>query len=331
MTTVYTGDKILASLHTEARYKVDKVYSDLFKNKGPSHLPKVKHELHYGWGGTPADQQFTGQIITALSFNELIDRLNIGIENTGLAHVELDRQIPHDQIILAAYYNAITSYAEDLLMNPNLLNPARARIRQIGHAVRNTSWSNTISLIYDTMFPDYDHIRYFFNSGSTIRMDFSMSNGGSVHGGGYKDWEYMFQRAGIISYGLHGLTISGTANYTDGHVPFVQLNSHGYQLLGTIYIGGGHDPYGGYGGYGGYGEPMYIRVYGKLVGNHNHAVRFKVDLDNRHATGRPTDRVVGGYTNCAISFRKPIDNARPTCKLHIAPPDFTMISDLRGN
>ena len=326
MSIVFGGDKILASLHGEARHKVDKVFSDLIPKTGPSVDQHVRHLLKFGWGGHEAEQKVTGQLITARSFNELIDRLNIGIENTGINNVELDRQLPQDQIILAAYYNAITAYAEDLLMSPNELNPARARIAQIGNAARTTSWQKIITLVYDTVFPNFDHIRYFFNSGSTIRMDFSQT--GNRPGNGYRDWEYMFLRTGIISYGINGLSISGNANFTDGHIPYVKLNSAEYQLLGTIHVGGQGDGYGGYGGYGAYGNPMYIRVYGKLVGNNDHAVRFKAELDNINATGLHT---VYGNTNCQISYRKPINNSRPTTRLHIAPPEFTMITELRGS
>ena len=329
------GDKILAQLHDDARLKVDKVYADLFRNQGPSTSPAVQNNLRYGWGGGNTTNKDVGDKITAGSFNQLIDRLNIAVENTGLANVELDRQLPANQKILTAYYNAINDYASNVLTVPNTLSPARASIQQLGAAERTANWRNQVVLTFDSVFPSYDEARHFFNSGSTIRMDFEMAGNGA--GQGYRDWQYMFYRAGIVSYGVNGLSITGVAHYTNGNVPFVQLTSDSYQLVGTIQTGGcyggyggygGYGCYGGYGGYGGYGDPLYIRIYSKLVGTQKNIVRFRAVLDNTsNAVG---EKVVNGTTQCFISRRKPVDNSRPSTTLIIPEPDLNLIGEFVG-
>lgn len=317
------GDKILAQLHDDARLKVDKVYADLFLNQGPSKDSVVRTQLKYGWGGGKTTNKDVGDKITAQSFNQLIDRLNIAVENTGLANVELDRQLPANQKILTAYYNAINDYASNVLTVPNTLSPVRASIQQLGVAERTANWRNQVVLTFDSVFPSYDEARHFFNSGSTIRMDFEMAGNGA--GQGYRDWQYMFYRAGIVSYGVNGLSITGVAHYTNGNVSFVQLTNDAYQLVGTIQTGG---CYGGYGGYGGYGDPLYIRIYSKLVGTQKNIVRFRAVLDNtNNAVG---EKVVNGTTQCFISRRKPVDNSRPSTTLIIPEPELNLISEFVG-
>jgi len=168
---VIIGDIITASQYNTLAANVNKWFADDYSTNLPT-APKT--ENNYGWGGTPVSTVPAGTIISSEQANELINRVNLGITQTGVG-TTLDK-IDTGDVVLASDYNAIETQAN--LVSSNRLTCADHTTTSGGTAAsysRSTSWSSSISITITAEFGSYANARYFFNSGGQIRLSFNNS------------------------------------------------------------------------------------------------------------------------------------------------------------
>ncbi len=168
--TVLVGDVITASQYNILSASINKFWGDIYSSNTPSDL---KSENSYGWGNTNAGTVITGNVITADTTNELINRINLGITQVGAGSVITKVITGND--ILAAEHNDIETEAAAL--DIARLTAADTTITSGGtdDSEARTSWGTAIEVVCTATFASYAEARYFFNSGGQLRYSFDCS------------------------------------------------------------------------------------------------------------------------------------------------------------
>jgi len=209
--TVSIGDVITASQYNALKDSVNKWFGDSYSSNTPAN---VKAENSYGWGNTNASAVSTGNVITADQTNHLINRINLGVDQTG-ASTECDKVATGD-IILAAKYNLIESKSD--VIDAARLTAVDTTTTSGGSddsEIRG-SWSTSVAISAVATFASYADARYFFNSGGQLK--FSFDNTGTSDDALAWDDLWSADDMGTLTFSYNDLVQSGTrtGNITSG-------------------------------------------------------------------------------------------------------------------
>lgn len=329
--TVSIGSKITATDYNELVTKTNKIFADNYPTSVPTANPVTKSNQAFGWGNQAATITNIGTKVSANLVNEVVDRLNIGSEHTG-GQYELDRVIP-GQKITASIWNDMQTVIDDITPKKNSAALGQTAISQLGVISHSTGFNNTLTYVVDLTFSSYNKGRYFFNSGSTIRLNLDKVNGNAAA----SSWSGVYQRLGTVSLSLTN-TVSTTSNIISENKGFEDLDATEQLLLtcnarsgggygygyGYGYGTGGDNSYGyGYGyGYGNGGSSRRIKIYGQLIpasGNFSSGavtLRLKVVLSS-HDTG------VTGTHSLYVESNKATSKTSGAASFGITAPSYS--------
>jgi len=229
--TVSAGNKALASDYETLANRVD----DWFTNDCTACVFGDPNQV-YGWGGDTTPQVIQGDEMLSDQMNEVIDRLNIGVNITSVSGT-LTRLSPGTSV-LASQYN--TADAKEILIRAqkNNINPVEISLIPGTSNQRTTSYATSINAVFRYTFSTFNEARYFFNSGGsldlrgvqsggsggtgkdtlgirailttmgTVSMNYTLTtqsgSGGTTTTIGYYDlttgWQQIFQQAGVGAY-----------------------------------------------------------------------------------------------------------------------------------
>lgn len=168
--TVLVGDIITASQYNVLKDGINKWFGDVYSSNTPASL---KATSSYGWGNTNAAAKAIGNIVTAEDSNHLINRLNLGVAQTGSGSTST--KVVVGNTILASEHNNIETQSAAI---------DAGRLTSIDHTITSggndgnsarSSWSSAISVTVTATFSSYAKARYYFNSGGQLRYSFNCS------------------------------------------------------------------------------------------------------------------------------------------------------------
>ena len=209
--TVSIGDVITASQYNALKDGVNKWFGDIYSGNTPS---SSKSQNSYGWGGSNVSAVATGSIITAEQSNHLINRINLGVTQTG-ASSSITKVITGN-IILATKHNEIES--KSAVIDAARLTAADTTTTSGGSSDSQSrgSWNTAVSVTATATFASYAEARYFFNSGGQLRFSFD-NTGTSNDALAWDDlWTADDMGTLIFSYNDIAQTGSRAGNVTSG-------------------------------------------------------------------------------------------------------------------
>ncbi|MBG10687.1 MAG: hypothetical protein CMD92_05920 [Gammaproteobacteria bacterium] len=176
------------------------------------------------------------------------------------------------------------------------------------------TWSSNVNYEVSVIFADEDARRHFFNTGSDLRIDTSLTGVDASHKQSV-DWQTMFSNIGILKLS-HNLTeaAGGVGTPAGG---FTSLTS----TYAKIYEKSGGD------GSSGYYTNNQFEVYARLNGNN--AIDFKLDFIDAYTTStfNLTDYVAGTLT-VQLDLLRADDQDASGNGVVITSPTFSHISQL---
>lgn len=314
---VSVGDLVLASEYNTVAELVNKVFGDKYSTVLVTDSDRSNHK--FGWGAVNLDDALTdGTLITAERLQDLVDRTNIMVDHTIVNDTILVFNVPVNRtdilartLVRAEDLNVVESKVNDSILTNNIhltIDPTNASSYIVDTTAipyrRTTPWQNQLIGEHKWTFNDYNHARYFFNSGGQLRINMEMSGGTTA---GYYNWADIINEIGVLSLTWDNVVQSSSRTFgTSEGKGFYDLTNT-YQLLFTssgVTIPENYSAYGygygaaglyvynsafesayplgdafGYGyGYSGYAN-RYMKLYGKWADN-GREVHLKVELDD---------------------------------------------------
>jgi len=168
--TVLVGDIITAIQYNTLKDGINKWFGDIYSSNTPA---SAKATSSYGWGNTNASAVAQGNVVTAEQSNHLINRLNLGVTQSGSG--ASSTKVVVGNIILASDHNNIETQSAVI---------DSGRLTSIDHTITSggadgsggrSSWTNSVAVIVTADFGSYANARYFFNSGGQLRYSFNCS------------------------------------------------------------------------------------------------------------------------------------------------------------
>jgi len=294
--TVSAGNKALASDYEALANRVD----DWFTNDCTACVFGDPNQV-YGWGGPTTPQVIPGDEMLSDQMNEVIDRLNIGVNMTSVSGT-LTRLSP-GQLVLASQYN--TADAKEILIRAqkNIIDPTEISLITGTSDQRTTSYATSINAVFRYTFSTFNEARYFFNSGGSLDLR-GVQSGGS--GGTGKDTlgiRAILTTMGTISmnYNLTTQSGSGGSTTTIGYYDLTTVYQQIFQQAGT-------------GAYSNAYVTLQARrsVLGEYV-----EVRFDVSPE--------AGRTVDGTTTAYADYKKLDDQSSGDILLQIDPPSTVTV------
>jgi hypothetical protein len=276
--TISTGSKITAVDYNGLVENTNKIFADNYSSSTPSTDPTEQAARAFGWGNANATLVTMGTKITASLVNQVVDKLNISAEHTGSEYV-LDQVIP-GQKITAQIWQDIQTVLNDVAPNKNTAAIGQTTISQLGFIEHSAGFGPALTYTVALTFDSFNQARYFFNSGSTIKLSLGKDGGNAAA----DSWGSVYTRFGTVNFSLSN-TLSTTYNIISENLGFEDLTTGDQLLLTCNGLGGGGYGYGSYGygsggygygsggygygsggyGYGSGGSNKHIRVYGRLT------------------------------------------------------------------
>ena len=253
------GDKITATEFNDLVVLTNKYWADNVVSAAVTDSDRSLHK--YGWGQTPAleiggsnNQRVTGHVdcanpgdnIQAVHMNQLVARANASGCHLGLS-TDLSYKII-DNTVLSADATAVNTRFSAATIDNGLTDSRSAQIRGdhtigagmsssnvLGSDSRTTNWQEI--LISDTKytFTNYDHARYFFNSGGALTVDIDISGAVSTPS---QNWAANLASMGTFHFLADDTVVSGTGGYSAADRGFYNLTNN-YQLLYSFSFGNG--------------------------------------------------------------------------------------------
>lgn len=165
--TVLVGDIITASQYNVLKDGVNKWFGD---NYSGNTVASSKATSSYGWGNANVAAVTTGDIITAEQSNHLINRINLGVLQTGVSSSMT--KVVTGNTILAADHNLIESKSATIDAGRLIAIDTTTTSNGAAGSSTRAAWSSAISVTATATFASYAAARYFFNSGGQLRFSF---------------------------------------------------------------------------------------------------------------------------------------------------------------
>lgn len=205
------GQLAEASHYNAVAEVVNKIFGDQYRSTATVTDANRVATHKFGWGAFHvADNLPTGTLITALRLQDLVDRTNVSKDRTPLSDTLLVFSVPTNRTdvtantpIRAEDLNVVDSNLQPLFLNNNHLavDPTNASALTAtpnnGPYTRTTSWTNKLNGEHRWLFDNYNHARYFFNSGGQLRLRLNMSGGSTA---GYYNWSDVINEMGMLNF-----------------------------------------------------------------------------------------------------------------------------------
>jgi len=226
---VVQGNAALASDFNTLRGEIN----DWFRDPNPS-MTFGDGQQTYGWGGDAASAVSQGQLMTALSMNSLIDRVNIGEDICNNVAGQLSQIVAGNQMT-AAEFNAIESKSDLIATNRLDIEAAELGLQAGGSSVRSTTWSSAIDCEFSYTFANFAKARYFFNSGGAFNISASITGYSTGTGWDGAGFNQIFTNMGTIwmDYTQTTQTGSGGTPSSIGYYDLTTSNQLIFQQTGT--------------------------------------------------------------------------------------------------
>lgn len=201
--TVLIGDIITASQYNILSAGINTFWADNYSSNTPA---DPKSENSKGWGQTAVGTVSTGAIINDTDTNELINRINIGVLQTGVGTPIT--KVANGNTILASEHNNIESQIAIIDASSNVANDFTITSGGTAGTGSRGSWSSSITVTVTATFSSYAEARYFFNTGGQLR--YSLGNNGSSNDA--LAWQDVFDGSdmGTLVFGFDNISQTGT-------------------------------------------------------------------------------------------------------------------------
>lgn len=374
---VSAGTLVLASEYNTVAELVNKIFGDKYSTVLVTDADRSNHK--FGWGAVNVDDALVdGTLITAERLQGLVDRTNIMVDHVNLSDTILVFNVPANRVdvlkrtlIRAEDLNVVEDKVNTSILTNNThltIDPTNASLYLVDTSAlpyRQTAvWNGLLYGEHRWTFNDYNHARYFFNSGGQLRLNMEMTGGTTA---GYLNWADIVNEIGVLSLtwdnvvqsssrtlgtsegkGFYDLTDEYQLLFTSSGVTIPDNHSaygygYGYGYFAGIYVYDGAfesahplgdgpfmsgSSYGyGYGyGYGGYSTyaNRYLKLYGKWA-NNGRDVDLKITLDDT-AFNQPSD----GVLEVTPSYLMPdvIERGNEPARFDVNPePIFSIVTN----
>jgi len=368
---VSAGTVVLASEYNTVAELVNKIFGDKYSTVLVTDADRSNHK--FGWGAVHVNDAIAdGTLITAERLQGLVDRTNIMVDHVNINDTILVFNVPANRTdilirtpIRAEDLNVVESKVNTSILTNNThltIDPTNASsyiVTPSSPYQRSIPWMDQLIGEHRWTFNDYNHARYFFNSGGQLRLNMEMSGGSTA---GYNNWADIINEIGVLSLTWNNViqSSSRTLGTSEGK-GFYDLTDQ-YQLLFTssgVTIPEDWDSAYGYGygyGYSGsyvYGDPLsfwdspqpsgygygygygygggyssyanrYMKLYGKWA-NNGRDVDLKITLDDT-----AYNQVSDGTFEVTPSYLMPdvIERGLEPARFDVSPdPIFSIIND----
>lgn len=367
---VSPGSKVLAGEYNSVAELVNKIFGDNYSTASVNDPDRSNHK--YGWGALNlADNLTLTDRIMADKLQFMVDRTNVMVDRTNITDTILVFNVPNARTDILAQ---TPIRAEDLNVIENKINssiiangthltvdPTDASALSVTptngpyETADSFVWHNSLNAEHKWVFNDYNHARYFFNSGGQLRLSTAMEGGSTA---GYYNWADILNEIGLLSF-THDNTFQSSSDVTigtsegkgfyqltdrygdgsdvDGIVDEegllftssgVTISGYGYGYASGIYIIDGafvdeaaYTAYSsGYGAYSGYAN-RYLKVYGKHA-NNGSEVHFKIVMDDT-----AFDQYTDGKVSVALSYLMPDIMIRGSATFDVSPDPTAEITN----
>ena len=353
---VSPGSKVLASEYNSVAELVNKIFGDKYNTASVNDPDRSNHK--FGWGALNIDDNLAiSELIMADKLQYMVDRTNVMVDRTNIQDTVLVFSIPNNRkdilirtpiraedlnVIENKVVNSIIANGTHLTVDPTDASALTSTPVGAPYTTPNNFvWSNALNAEHKWEFADYNHARYFFNSGGQLRMSTEMTGGSTA---GYYNWADILNEIGVLSF-THDNTFQSSSEFTAG-----TSEGKGFYDL-TEYYGDGSDAgsanegllftsagvtISGYGyGYG-YGTSglysnfsayanRYLKLYGKHA-NNGSEVHFKIVMDDT-AHAQFTD----GQIAIGLSYLMPDIMAEGSATFDVTPDPVSYITNTFGN
>ena len=358
---VSAGTEVLASEYNSVAELVNKIFGDKYSNVLVTDTDRSNHK--FGWGAVNVDDAVVnGTLITAERLQKLVDRTNVMVDHVNINDTILVFTTPANRtdilartLIRAEDLNVVETKVNSSILTNNThlsIDPTNASSYVIDTSgtpyQRTVPWDDQLIGEHRWSFQNYNHARYFFNSGGQLRLNMEMTGGTTA---GYYNWADIINEMGTLSLtwnnviqsssrtpgtsegkGFYDLTDQYQLLFTSSGVTIpedLSAYGYGYDAAGVyIYDGAFVDnntsAYGyGYSGYSGYAN-RYMKLYGKWA-NNGTDVDLKIELDDTAFS-----QVSDGTVEVTCSYLMPDVIERNTATFDVSPdPTFQITNNLR--
>lgn len=216
--TVNIGDKVTSASFNSLADLIDDWFSD-----GCAACSFGDGDQKFGWGGSTISDKNPGDKIQAVDFNEMTDRINIGVDIVDGVAGTLSQVVAGNKV-QATDYNDRDAKEVSIRALKNTIDAAELSIIAGTTDARTTAWAATIGNGWRSTFTNFNKARYFFNSGGSLLISVALAGGST---GNAVNWATLFSAMGTITMDMEGTSQSGS-----GGTP---ASTKGYYDLTTSY------------------------------------------------------------------------------------------------
>lgn len=365
---VSPGSKVLASEYNSVAELVNKIFGDKYNTVSVNDADRSNHK--FGWGAVNIDDNLAiSEMIMADRLQYMVDRTNVMTDRTNINDTVLVFSVPNNRTDILArtpvraedlnvienkVVNSIIANGTHLTVDPTDASALTSTpVAGPYQTPSNFVWSNALNAEHKWEFNDYNHARYFFNSGGQLRLSTEMSGGSTA---GYYNWADILNEIGVLSFtynntfqssseftagtsegkGFYDLTEyygdgsdAGTSNegllFTSAGVTISAYGyGYGYGSSGLYTSYSAYTQYQGSSGYSAYAN-RYLKLYGKHA-NNGSEVHFKIVMDDT-AHAQFTD----GQVSIGLSYLMPDIMTEGSATFDVTPDPISYITNPFGN
>lgn len=274
------------------------------------------HRFGYGNSAVVNNLQPT-DIVESVHVNGLIDRTNAILTHVGDTGQLNNVSVGTD--ITAADGNLIENvYLSNILINGTYLTVDLASFVNSSSFTRTADWSNRLEGIFAYTFNDYNHARYFFNSGGELRWNLDMT--GNLANIGFSNWLNIVQNLGTVRMSHNNTLQSGAGGISNGK-GFYHLTADWQTIFSSASPGAAYGAaVGSYSGYVNLRAVFYARLI--KIGN-QHQVQIKVEMDDSQYHVAP----ISGTTTFHAGILLPDNITKNNVLYSVTGPAVSVIED----
>lgn len=158
------------------------------------------------WGGSTISDKSVGENIAAANFNEMIDRINIGVNIVDGVAGTLSQVLAGNKI-QSSEYNAIESKEVSIRALQNTIDATELSIIAGTTDVRTTAWAATIGNGCRYTLASAAKAGFLFDCGGALLISVALAGGST---GNAASWAALFSAMGTITMDRENTTQSGS-------------------------------------------------------------------------------------------------------------------------